>query len=53
MQESFIKLDKLIQKIPDKQLQQDCILAMIDIMNELARPELEQYFNQVLKEPDC
>ena len=52
MKESFIRIDVLIQKIPDKELQQDFMLALIDLINELAGDKVKEYFNPVSKEPD-
>ncbi len=45
LQAAFIRLDTHIQEVGDKNLQQVLIYDMIDIMNALAKTELEDYFN--------
>jgi hypothetical protein len=45
LQVAFIRLDMYIQQVDDNELAQKLIYGMIDIMNALAKKELEGYFN--------
>ena len=42
---AFIALDSDIQQVGDIHLQQRLTYGMIDIMNALAKTELDEYFN--------
>ena len=52
LQAAFIQLDTYIQQVDDKQLAQNLIYGMIDIMNALAKTELQEYFNDYPQEKD-
>ena len=52
LQAAFIRLDTHIQEVGDKNLQQVLIYDMIEVMNALAKPELEEYFNVCRQEED-
>ena len=45
LQAAFIQLDIYIQQVDDNELAQNLIYGMINIMNALAKTELEDYFN--------
>lgn len=45
LQAAFIQLDTYIQQVGDERLEQNLIYAMIDVMNALAKPELQDYHN--------
>ena len=45
LQMAFIALDADIQQVGDIHLQQRLTYGMIDIMNALAKTELDEYFN--------
>jgi len=40
MIDSFLKLDEVIQKIPDQELQQECIIAMIGIISDMCKSQV-------------
>ena len=52
LQVAFVELDAYIQQVGDNHLQQNLTYGMINIMNALAKPELEEYFNVCRQEED-
>jgi len=45
-------IDSLIQQIEDKPLRNEIILVLFDLVLELGKEELQEYFNQVWLEPE-
>lgn len=52
MQNAFNRIDELIQRIPDEDLQQDITRAFIDLITVLAKDEIEKFLidNDLLKD---